>query len=112
MTWPKRIGLSLASALIADIFVVGAVAFMNPPGLRFEGFFGMEVFALYLIIPGWVLSLPAILLLYPANGWRFWTLAAFGCLIGPLVMVAMQLWSLHINPNELPRGPGMFEYLA
>ena len=108
----KRVGLSFASAIAADIIIIGAVATRNAPGAKWDGFLLMSSFALCFILPAWLLTLPAVILIDKLNGWRLAILIAIGCLIGPTATAAMNIWSLHENPTQIPHWPGVFDYFA
>lgn len=91
---------------------MAVLAALNPPGARWDGFVLMGGFSLCLVIPGWLIALPAILWIKPDRSRNVITLAVIGILVGPGIMLALDLWTLRRNPTFIPRGPGLFEYLA
>ena len=75
MSWWKRVLLSFVSAIMADAVVIGVVCLRNPSGARLDGFLVMSWFALYFLVPCWILSLPAVVLITNTEG------RDFGCLL-------------------------------
>ena len=112
MSWWKRAGLAFASAMIAETLVIATLAAFNLRGARWDGFLLMSWFALYFVIPGWLLSLPAVLSIRTSSPRNLLTLGAMGILIGPCIMAALELWTIWTNPKVIPRGPGALELLA
>jgi len=110
-TW-KRVLLSFLSAVIADALVTGVVCLRNPSGARLAGFLVTSVFALYFLIPCWILSLPAVVLIHNTNGPRLWILTVIGILIGPVAMLVFDVWMFCHNQNEIWNWPNLFDYFA
>ena len=112
MSWWKRLLLSFISAIMADVIVIGVVCLRNPSGAKLDGFLMMSVFALYFLIPCWILPLPAVTLINNPSGPRLWMLAAIGILIGPVAMFAFDLWMFWHNPTQIWQWPNLFDYFA
>jgi hypothetical protein len=43
----------------------------------------------FLVILGWLVALPLVLVIDRADGWRFWVLGIYGTLLGPAIMAAL-----------------------
>jgi hypothetical protein len=112
MSRGKRIALSFVSAIVAELLVFAAISLRSPAGARLDGFLIAFGFALYFVIPCWVLSLPAVVLIDPINRGRLWTLAAIGILIGPATMLAFDLWMWWHHPTTTIKWPGLWDYDA
>jgi hypothetical protein len=80
-----------------------ALAFSVPAGsnLHFEHFFGFIYFASILVIPGWVVALPLIVI--PEKTTYLPTLKALtiGTLIGPCIMLAIGIYAAIANGTGL-----------
>jgi hypothetical protein len=89
MTRWKRVGLSLLSAVIAELLM--GFAFSVPDGkhLFFERAFGFAYLASYLVIPGWLIALPIIVIPNKAAHRPTWQLGLIGSSIGPGIMFAI-----------------------
>jgi hypothetical protein len=88
----KRVGLSLLSALLADLIVSLA---LSAPNLKRDGLvwiFWSWVMMLLLVIPGWILSLPIVLSTSTLAQWRIWMIAGVGSCIGPFVVLAISCY--------------------
>jgi hypothetical protein len=86
----KRVGLSLVSAFASELLVVLAFTARDPrDGVKgiLALLFAFSIF----VVPGWLLSLPMVLIFDRIDRWRLWVLAAFGASIGPLVIF---VWAL------------------
>ena len=112
MSWWKRVLLSFVSAAIADVIVIGVVCVRNPSGAKLDGFLVMSWFALYFLIPCWILSLPAVALINNPSGPRLWMLVGIGILIGPITMFLFDLWMYWHSPTQIWQWPNMFDYFA
>ena len=100
--WWKRLVYSLASAVLGA-GVSGACAAAQQVIANSHGhlsamavwtsilFFDPWVIALSL--PGWVVGIPLVLLVTNIRGWRFWVYWAIGIGIGPLLVLAVALYS-------------------
>lgn len=97
MNWIKRIGLWSVSVLAAEILVISAFLvimsslpsastspFSSGPGLlvSFIFFGGLSI---SLLVPGWLLALPLILIFRRVDGWRLWILGTLVTLLGPVI---------------------------
>jgi hypothetical protein len=99
MTGWKRVGLSFASAVIAEITTALAVSISGGRHLFFEHIFGFIYFASFLVIPGWLLALPVLLFLRRTDGWHLGLMALIGISIGPFIDLGMDLWSFLSSPT-------------
>jgi hypothetical protein len=99
MTRIKRVGLSFACALASDLlFSSGLMVLGGNVGSGANGGIGVvaSVWIIFcstgfLVIPGWLLSLPLVLVFDRAEGWRFWVLGIYGTLLGPAILAALIL---------------------
>jgi hypothetical protein len=113
MTRWKRVALSLASALTAELLVGISLSFRGDKHLLFERLFGFVWFASFLVIAGWMLSLPLVISFDRIDGWRIWVLAVIGSLIGPAIMGTIYLQSeLTTPPATWTHGSINFVYMA
>jgi hypothetical protein len=62
MTRWKRAGLSLLSAILVEILIGFALSIVDGKQLFFEHLFGFMYFSGILIIPGWLIALPTIVI--------------------------------------------------
>lgn len=99
MNWIKRIGLWSVSVLAAEVLAISAflvimsslspasnstAPFGSGAGLL-VGFMILGRLSIFLLIPGWLLALPLILIFRRVDGWRFWILGTLVTLLGPVI---------------------------
>ncbi len=89
----KRVGLSLLSSIIAELIVGLAISFPGGKHLFFEHIFVFIYFASFLVIPGWLISLPIVLFFETDTRSRLFVLAILGALIGPVVILCIALYA-------------------
>ena len=99
MTRLRRVGLSLSSALAAEIIVALGGSLAAERGSR-GNHFALAIYYLSLVLPAWLLVVPVVLTFDRTDGWRVWVLACIGLPWGPvfLTLVALALnmhYSLH-----------------
>ncbi len=82
----KRAGLSLASALLAELLVGIAMSVQGNRSLFLDRSVVFLWFASFLVLPGWLIALPLVLSINRTDGWRLWLLAILGTLIGPVLV--------------------------
>jgi hypothetical protein len=101
MTRKKRAGLSLLSAIVAEILV--GFAFSAPDGkhLFFERAFGFAYLASYLVIPGWLIALPIIVIPNKTAHRPTWQLGLIGSSIGPGIMFAIGIYFAIANHSGI-----------
>ncbi len=99
MTKLARAILSLVSAISSDLIVDSVTYFYAPRGTRLSAFEGFLYFSSFLVIPGWLISLPIVLSINRFDGWRLWVQLAIGSVIGPLVILSIGLYSNFTSPN-------------
>ena len=87
----KRAGVSLASAIAAEVVVGVGAASIDGPNLFGEHVLGFVYFASFLVIPGWLIALP-IILTERFDRLPPWQQVAAGTLIGPGIMVAIGIY--------------------
>jgi hypothetical protein len=58
----RRVGLSLLSSILAELLVGLACSIASGKTLFFEHVFGFVYFASILVIPGWLIALPIIVI--------------------------------------------------
>jgi hypothetical protein len=118
--WWKRLIYSLVSAVVgagvsgacaaAQQFVANSHGHLSAMGLWTAILF-FDPWVIVLSLPGWVLAIPIVLLVRNIRGWRFWMYWAVGILIGPVLIMAVALYS---GPGlgGLPGGSMSLLYLA
>ena len=111
MTRWKRVGLSFASAIIADVVVASGVMLRDRSLIHFSFLFFSSVAFLYLVIPGWLISLPIVLFIDGNTRWQLFTLATLGVLIGPFVMLSIALYAEWTNPSHGTWAKGSIEFV-
>jgi hypothetical protein len=91
----KRVGLSFACSFVSELFLVCVIAAVDGSGASSlpAGIFAFSIF----VIPGWLLSLPLVIMFDRADGWRLWVLGAYGILLGPAVIF---VWAVACNFEE------------
>jgi hypothetical protein len=92
MTRWKRVGLSFASAIIAELVIGFACGISDGKRLLFEHTFGFIYFSSFLIIPGWLIALPIIVIPNKANHLPIWQLGLMGAFIGPGIMFPIGIY--------------------
>jgi hypothetical protein len=107
--WWKRLLLSLislvAGCILGDVLMVLQMAISNsahrftPLGLLLAFAFFAPFFLISSFL-GWVIAIPVVLALRNFNGWRFWVYLALGVLIGPVLWLALDAYSLVTNPRS------------
>ena len=106
MSWIKRIGLWSVSVLTADFLVISPLSVIlalfswgsaprAPHGLELlqsvgDSFVSLQSSSLWLVVRGWLLVMPLILIFSRVDGWRFWTLGALATLLGPPIEIAWE----------------------
>jgi hypothetical protein len=88
-----RVGVAFASAIIAA-FIVSAISALIQYGAnaKLEGILVGVIFDAYLVVPGLILALPFVIFVDRIDGWRLWSMAAVGFLIGPATIFAIALF--------------------
>jgi hypothetical protein len=87
MSRVKRVGLSLVSALASESLVAALLILKAHDGSLGDWLGSVLVLSFY-VIPGWLLSLPLVLLFDRPDGWRFWVLGIYGIVLGPAIIFA------------------------
>jgi hypothetical protein len=101
MTRWKRAGLSFASAIAAELLVCLAVFWWNNHSARWLGFLGFVSFTSVLVVPGWLLALPFLIFLKRTDRWHLGLLALIGVLVGPSIVLGLDVWSWLSSPTSL-----------
>jgi hypothetical protein len=83
----KRVGLSFVSAIFAEFAVGICLVIWKGPFLS-----GLAGFASVLVLPGWILALPMVLLVRDLANGKVWTIALVGCCIGPFIMLTIRCY--------------------
>jgi hypothetical protein len=106
--WWKRLFYSLISVVIgAGIcggFVISQQMIANPH-MPFspQAWFGSVVFFDYWVVllslPGWLLAIPAVLLVRDLRRWRFWVYLALGSCVGPVLIFGIAFYSALSAPS-------------
>jgi hypothetical protein len=106
--WWKRLFYSLISVVLAAGISGAAVMLQqlltNPHAqLGAEAWLGSVVFFDYWVVllslPGWLLAIPAVLLVTNLQGWRFWMYLVLGSFIGPVLILAIAIYSSIQGPS-------------
>jgi hypothetical protein len=97
MTRLRRVGWSLLSALLSES-IAGLVLCL--PGRHWEELFGFFYFATFLMVPGWILSLPLVLTIDRLRGWRIWLAGIAGSCIGPIVLLSVAVYARVGGPGN------------
>jgi hypothetical protein len=97
----KRAGLSLISAIAAELIIGISFSIPSQHHLFFEQIFGFVYFASILVIPGWLIALPIIVIPKRAQWLPTWELLVIGSLIGPGVMFAIGIYAAIANGTGL-----------
>lgn len=106
--WPSpanrisRAALSFVCAVVASVIVCAVMIAFN-----YEEF-SRSITSWFLFIRGavlvitlaWVITLPMALLISKLDGWRFWLLAISGTLIGPALLIALNLCIRLAQPSQ------------
>lgn len=96
--WWKRLFYSLISVVIGagfcGAFVVSQQMIANPhrpfsPQAWFGSIVFFDYWVVLLSLPGWLLAIPAVLLVKDLSGWRFWVYLALGSCIGPVLILGI-----------------------
>ncbi len=101
MTRWKRVVLSFASAITAELVLGISFGIPGDKHLLFEHVFGFIYFASILVIPGWLIALPIIVVPKKADSLPIWKLAVIGTLIGPGIMFAIGIYAAIANHTGL-----------
>jgi hypothetical protein len=121
--WWKRLFYSLISVVIGAGVCGGVLVsqqmIMNPH-MRFslQAWLGSIAFFDYWVVllslPGWLLAIPAVLLVRDLRRWRFWVYLALGSFIGPVLILGIAFYSAVRAPNfaGFPRDSMSTAYLA
>jgi hypothetical protein len=102
--WWKRLIYSLVSVTLAAFigdafFTIGEVFAFPSQHFEASGFLPGLVFVFLFSLPGWVLSIPVVLIVTNVRGWRFWMYLVIGCSIGPLLMFGIALYGFLTDPR-------------
>jgi cytochrome c oxidase assembly factor CtaG len=92
MTRWKCVGVSFVSAIIAELML--GVSFSIPDGnhLFFEHIADFVYLASFLVIPGWLIALPIIVVPDKPAHLPTWRLSLIGASIGPALMFAIGIY--------------------
>ena len=113
MSWWKRASLSITSAMIATVIVDYLMLLVDNPHFDLATLESSMMWFLYLVIPGWLIALPFVILIGRADGWRFWLLACVGICIGPAIILLFDAYmKLHFPDGTLTPGAIEIVYLA
>lgn len=98
----ERLAVSVICVVLASILCSVLVARQSGFGLMtyLQNIFYLGFATFVCSLPGWVIALPAVLLVSNLRGWRFWAMLALGAGIGPLVMFAAALYFQIASPSS------------
>ena len=92
----KRLGrtvLSLISAILAATVVSVILQVLQyRSDSKLSGVLQFTLFEMMLVIPGWLVAIPLVLLVDTLAGWRFWFIGIVGLLIGPVIAGIATIW--------------------
>ena|ERR1035438_6285377 len=106
--WWRRLFYSLISVVVGAGVCGGALMIQRmiaDPHTPFspQAWVGSIVFFDYwlvlLSLPGWLLAIPAVLLVRDLRGLRFWIYLAMGSCIGPAIILGIAFYSALRSPN-------------
>lgn len=119
MSTPKRIALAFGCTLLGAAtlpvvsVIMGLLSSRHLFRLNMDTFSILLAYALF-ALPGWVLSLPFVVLFRTATGYRFLLILLIGTAIGPAFMLGWSLlsggWPVHWQSDGL--GIVMALYIA
>jgi len=92
MTRLKRVGLSFACAIAAELLVCLPMFWWNNHSAEWLGFLGFVAYTSVLVVPGWIIALPFLLFLRRTDGWHLGLMVLIGVLIGPFIVLGLDLW--------------------
>jgi hypothetical protein len=106
--WPSpanrlfRSALSLVCAVLASVIVCTVVIISNYEEFSqsFTSWFLFIRGAVLVIVLAWLITLPLVLLINRFDGWRSWFLAVSGTLMGPALLVAVNLGIRLAEPSQ------------
>jgi hypothetical protein len=78
----RRVGVSLGSVAIAVVLSSVVISLATERRLDPGWFFIFSIFA----VPGWLISIPMVLVMRKFDGWRFWVSLVAGTMIGPALV--------------------------
>jgi hypothetical protein len=100
--WWKKLSISLVSwiagSILGAVVTVLAMAVANPPPLSraiepLQAVMFMAPFFLIFSFLGWVAAIPVVLIANSFCRWRLWLYLALGTCIGPILYLALGLYS-------------------
>jgi len=97
--------------MIADVAVASGLMLRDRSLIHFSSLFFSSVAFLYLVIPGWLISLPIVLFINGNTRWQVFTLATLGILIGPFVILSIALYAEWMNPSHGTWAKGSMEFV-
>lgn len=97
----QRAGLSFASVIVAELVIGFACGIPDGKRLLFEHMFGFIYFSSFLVIPGWMIALPIIVIPNKASHLPTWQLGLIGASIGPGIMFAIGIYFAIANHTGL-----------
>jgi hypothetical protein len=106
--WPSpanrrsRAAPSFVCAVVASVIVCAVMIAFNFEEFSrsFTSWFLFIRGAVLVILLAWVITLPLVLLISRFDGWRFWFLAISGTLIGPALLIALNLCIRLAEPSQ------------
>ncbi len=101
MTRWKRVGLAFLSAIVAELLTGFAISIPDGKHLFFERASGFAYLASFLVIPGWLIALPIIVIPNKTAHRPTWQLAFIGAAIGPCMMIAIGIYFAIVNHSGI-----------
>jgi len=91
MNRPQRVGLSFLSTCAAQLLTGAVLCFMDGFALFWEKLFGFLYLSSFLVYPGWLIAIPFVIRYADLRGRHLYRIAAIGFLIGPVVILSVDL---------------------
>lgn len=97
VAWWKRLIYSLFSVVAAGSIFGVVVALQTIPANPSTRFQIAEVISYIWVLvfgslPGWILTIPVVLIVTNIRGWRFWMYLAIGSAIGPALILGIAIF--------------------
>jgi hypothetical protein len=97
----RRVWLSLASAIAAELLIGIVLGIPGENHLVFERIFGFVLYASILVIPGWLVALPILVIPKSTDHRPKWLSLLLGTLIGPIIIFAVGIYAAIANGTGL-----------
>jgi hypothetical protein len=102
--WWKRLAFSFLSVILGAGIVGLVISYHDAltnrgPHFDLERLLISTCIVIVASLPGWLLAIPAVILIGNYDGWRRWLWGALGIGIGPLVILGFGIYGYHACPT-------------